>query len=119
MGPFDFGDDTYNPNDDSTVAYREAMAHVIADLKAPYLNKPDNDFITHVTPLQQGEIDACRVEQRLGTDADLIDLCTRIVAIREDETKLMQRWLAAHNHSTRRKLPPPNINWILRKAQGQ
>ena len=82
---------------DSTFALQimQAMDRMDSGMMAAKLtDDPDRDFAAMMIPHHQGAIDMAKVELQYGTDAELRQLATDIVAAQEKEIAQMKAWLA-------------------------
>ena len=108
---------------DSTFAWQmmQAMDRMDLGMKAAKpTDDPDRDFAAMMIPHHQGAIDMAKVELQYGTDTELRQLATDIVAAQEKEIAQMKAWLAKNGRyskarqgpvglsSTARQKPPPS-----------
>jgi uncharacterized protein (DUF305 family) len=75
-------------------AYAASMSTMMMGVNAEPTGKPDKDFVLMMMPHHQGAIDMAKVELQYGTDPELRQLATAIVAAQEKEIAQMKDWLA-------------------------
>jgi uncharacterized protein (DUF305 family) len=74
-------------------AFAASMKTMMASMNVKPTGKPDKDFALMMIPHHQGAIDMAKVVQ-YGTDPELRQLATDIVAAQEKEIAQMKAWLA-------------------------
>ncbi|HEY5206284.1 MAG TPA: DUF305 domain-containing protein [Roseiarcus sp.] len=74
-------------------AFAASMKTMMIDMHAKPTGKPDKDFALMMIPHHQGAIDMAKVELQYGTDLELRQLATDIVAAQEKEIAQMKAWL--------------------------
>ena len=77
-------------------AFAASMKTMMTNMHVKPTGKPDQDFVLMMIPHHQGAIDMAKVELQYGTDAELRQLATDIVAAQEKEIAQMKAWLAEH-----------------------
>ena len=75
-------------------AFADSMKSMMNDMHVKPTGKPDADFALMMIPHHQGAIDMAKVELQYGTDPELRQLATDIVAAQEKEIAQMKAWLA-------------------------
>ena len=75
-------------------AFAASMQTMMKSMNVKPTGKPDKDFVLMMIPHHQGAIDMARVELQYGTDPELRQLATDIVAAQEKEIAQMNEWLA-------------------------
>lgn len=81
---------TTSPADE---AFATSMKTMMNDMHVKPTGKPDTDFALMMIPHHQGAIDMARVELQYGSDLELRQLATDIVAAQEKEIAQMKAWL--------------------------
>ena len=74
-------------------AFAASMKTMMNNMNAKPTGKPDQDFVRMMMPHHQGAIDMAKVELQYGTDPELRQLATDIVAAQEKEIAQMKTWL--------------------------
>jgi uncharacterized protein (DUF305 family) len=74
-------------------AYAGSMKTMMKGMNVKPTGNPDKDFVLMMAPHHQGAIDMAKVELQFGTDPELRQLATDIVAAQEKEIALMKAWL--------------------------
>lgn len=74
-------------------AFAGAMKTMMTNMHVQPTGKPDADFALMMIPHHQGAIDMAKVELQYGTDPELRQLATDIVAAQEKEIAQMKAWL--------------------------
>ena len=74
-------------------AFAASMNTMMKGMKVKPTGKPDEDFVLMMMPHHQGAIDMAKVELQYGTDPELRQLATDIVAAQEKEIAEMKAWL--------------------------
>jgi uncharacterized protein (DUF305 family) len=74
-------------------AFAASMKTMMNNMNAKPTGKPDQDFVRMMMPHHQGAIDMAKVELQYGTDPELRQLATDIVAAQEKEIAQMKAWL--------------------------
>jgi uncharacterized protein (DUF305 family) len=74
-------------------AFAASMKTMMNSMNVKPTGKPDKDFALMMIPHHQGAIDMAKVELQYGTDPELRQLATDIVAAQEKEIAQMKAWL--------------------------
>jgi uncharacterized protein (DUF305 family) len=74
-------------------AFAASMKAMMNNMNLKPTGKPDRDFVLMMIPHHQGAIDMAKVELQYGTDPELRQLATDIVAAQEKEIAQMKAWL--------------------------
>jgi uncharacterized protein (DUF305 family) len=74
-------------------AFAASMKTMMNGMNVKPTGKPDKDFVLMMMPHHQGAIDMAKVELQYGTDPELRQLATDIVAAQEKEIAQMKAWL--------------------------
>jgi len=74
-------------------AFAASMKTMMTSMNVKPTGKPDEDFALMMIPHHQGAIDMAKVELQFGTDSELRQLATDIVAAQEKEIAQMKAWL--------------------------
>ena len=74
-------------------AFAASMKTMMTDMNVKPTGRPDKDFVLMMIPHHQGAIDMAKVELQYGTDPELRQLATDIVAAQEKEIAQMKAWL--------------------------
>jgi uncharacterized protein (DUF305 family) len=74
-------------------AFAASMKTMMNDMHVKPTGKPDKDFVLMMIPHHQGAIDMAKVELQYGTDPELRQLATDIVAAQDKEIAEMKAWL--------------------------
>ena len=74
-------------------AFAASMKTMMNSMNVKPTGKPDKDFALMMVPHHQGAIDMAKVELQYGTDPELRQLATDIVAAQEQEIAQMKAWL--------------------------
>jgi uncharacterized protein (DUF305 family) len=74
-------------------AFAASMETMMKGMNVKPTGKPDKDFVLMMMPHHQGAIDMAKVELQYGTDLELRQLATDIVAAQEKEIEQMKAWL--------------------------
>ena len=77
-------------------AFAASMKTMMKGMNVKPTGNPDKDFVLMMMPHHQGAIDMAKVELQYGTDPELRQLATDIVAAQEKEIAQMKDWLAKH-----------------------
>jgi uncharacterized protein (DUF305 family) len=77
-------------------AFAASMQDMMKAMNVTPTGNPDKDFVLMMMPHHQGAIDMAKVELQYGTDPELRQLATDIVAAQEKEIAQMKDWLAEH-----------------------
>jgi uncharacterized protein (DUF305 family) len=75
-------------------AFAASMKTMMNGMNVKPTGKPDTDFVLMMMPHHQGAIDMAKVELQYGTDPELRQLATDIVAAQQKEITQMKDWLA-------------------------
>jgi uncharacterized protein (DUF305 family) len=81
----------------SDKAFAASMTTMMNNMRVKPTGKPDADFAFMMIPHHQGAIDMAKVELQYGTDPELRQLATDIVAAQEKEIAQMKAWLERNN----------------------
>ena len=71
-------------------AFAASMQTMMKNMSVKPTGKPDRDFVLMMTPHHQGAIDMAKVELQYGTDPELRQLATDIIAAQEKEIAQMK-----------------------------
>ncbi len=74
-------------------AFAASMHTMMKNMNVKPTGNPDKDFVLMMMPHHQGAIDMAKVELQYGTDPELRQLATDIVAAQEKEIAQMKDWL--------------------------
>lgn len=74
-------------------AFAASMKAMMNGMHGKTTGKPDADFVLMMIPHHQGAIDMAKVELQYGSDPELRQLATDIVAAQEKEIAQMKTWL--------------------------
>jgi uncharacterized protein (DUF305 family) len=74
-------------------AFAASMKTMMSNMNVKPTGKTDQDFVRMMMPHHQGAIDMAKVELQYGTDPELRQLATDIVAAQEKEIAQMKAWL--------------------------
>ena len=77
-------------------AFAASMQKMMKAMNVKPTGNPDKDFVLMMMPHHQGAIDMAKVELQYGTDPEMRQLATDIVAAQEKEIAQMKDWLAKH-----------------------
>ena len=75
-------------------AFAASMKTMMNGMNVKPTGKPDKDFVLMMIPHHQGAVDMAKVELQYGTDPELRQLATDIVAAQDKEIAQMKAWLA-------------------------
>ncbi len=75
-------------------AFAASMKTMMNGMNVKPTGEPDKDFVLMMIPHHQGAIDMAKVELQYGTDPELRQLASDIVAAQEKEIAQMKAWLA-------------------------
>jgi uncharacterized protein (DUF305 family) len=78
-------------------AFAASMKAMMNSMNVKPTGKPDKDFVLMMIPHHQGAIDMAKVELQYGTDPELRQLATDIVAAQDKEIAQMRAWLAKNS----------------------
>jgi uncharacterized protein (DUF305 family) len=74
-------------------AFATSMSTMMKGMNVKPTGKPDKDFVLMMMPHHQGAVDMAKIELQYGTDPELRQLATDIVAAQEKEIAQMKAWL--------------------------
>jgi uncharacterized protein (DUF305 family) len=74
-------------------AFAASMKTMMNGTHGKTTGKPDADFVLMMIPHHQGAVDMAKVELQYGSDPELRQLATDIVAAQEKEIAQMKAWL--------------------------
>src|ERR1700733_10481997 len=74
-------------------AFAASMKTIMNGMNVKPTGKPDKDFVLMMIPHHLGAVDMAKVELQYGTDPELRQLATDIVAAQEKEIAQMKAWL--------------------------
>ena len=77
-------------------AYVAAMRTMMSAMNVESTGNPDKDFALMMIPHHQAAIDMAKAELQYGTNPEIRQLATDIVAAQEKEIAQMKKWLAKH-----------------------
>ena len=69
------------------------MKNMMKGINVKPTGKPDKDFVLMMPPRHLGAVDMTKVELQFGTDPELRQLATDIIAAQEKEIAQMRAWL--------------------------
>jgi uncharacterized protein (DUF305 family) len=75
-------------------AFAASMKSMMSGMQVKPTGKPDEDFVRMMIPHHQGAVDMAKVELEYGTDPELRQLASNIVAAQDKEIAQMRAWLA-------------------------
>jgi uncharacterized protein (DUF305 family) len=75
-------------------AFAASMKSMMSGMHVKPTGKPDEDFVRMMIPHHQGAVDMAKVELEYGTDPELRQLASDIVAAQDKEIAQMKAWLA-------------------------
>lgn len=78
-------------------AFSDSMKAMMNAMHVKPTGRPDQDFVHMMIPHHQGAIDMAKAELQYGTDPELRQLATDIVAAQEKEIAQMKAWLAKNS----------------------
>ena len=78
-------------------AFAASMRTMMKNMNVRPTGKPDKDFVLMMMPHHQGAIDMAKVELQYGTDPELRQLATDIIAAQEKEIAQMKDWLSKNS----------------------
>jgi uncharacterized protein (DUF305 family) len=73
--------------------FAASMKTMMINMNVKPTGKPDKDFVLMMIPHHQGAVDMAKVEIQYGTDPELRQLATDIVAAQNNEIAQMKAWL--------------------------
>ena len=79
-------------------AFAASMKTMMNGMNVKTTGKPDKDFVLMMIPHHLGAVDMAKVELQYGTDQELRQLATDIVAAQEKEIAQMKAWLDKNGH---------------------
>ena len=79
-------------------AFAASMKAMMNGMNVKPTGKPDKDFVLMMIPHHLGAVDMAKVELQYGTDPELRQLATDIVAAQEKEMAQMKAWLEKNGH---------------------
>ena len=68
------------------------MKNMMKGINVKPTGQPDKDFVLKMLPRHQGAVDMAKVELQFGTDPELRQLATDIIAAQEKEIAQMRAW---------------------------
>jgi uncharacterized protein (DUF305 family) len=74
-------------------AFAASMKSMMTGMHVKPTGRPDADFVLMMIPHHQGAVDMAKVELQYGTDPELRQLATDIVAAQDKEIAQMKAWL--------------------------
>ena len=75
-------------------AFAASMQTMMKGMNVKPTGNADKDFVLMMMPHHQGAIDMAKVELQYGTNPELRQLATDIIAAQEKEIAQMKDWLA-------------------------